>query len=62
MTRGKLEIELYDLAIDISERNDVADQHPQVVAQLAMLMDREHTPSELFPLIPIDAKPKTRKS
>ena len=58
MRRGNIEIELYNLAEDVSERNDVADHHPEVVAELAELMNREHTPSTLFPLIPIDAPPQ----
>jgi arylsulfatase len=61
MTRGNLDIELYNLAEDIGEQDDVADQHPEVVSQLAKLMEQEHTPSKLFPLIPIDAPPKIRK-
>ena len=60
MTRGNVDIELYNLAEDIGERNNVADRHPEVVSKLSKLMQREHTPSELFPLIPIDAPPKTR--
>jgi arylsulfatase A-like enzyme len=61
MTRGNLDIELYNLAEDIGEQDNVADQHPEVVSQLAKLMEQEHTPSKLFPLIPIDAPPKIRK-
>ncbi len=58
MTRGNLEIELYDLAKDIGEKSDVAAQHPEVVSRLAKLMAREHAPSELFPLVPIDGPVK----
>ena len=65
MSRGNLKIELYDIAKDIGETTDVADKHPEVVARLGKLMAREHTPSKLFPLRPIDApalKPKKKKS
>ena len=55
MTRGNLDIELYNLASDVGEQNDVAKQHPEVVQKLAKLMAQEHTPSELFPLRPLDA-------
>ncbi|MDA1164495.1 MAG: arylsulfatase [Planctomycetota bacterium] len=64
MTKGNLKIELYDLDKDIGETTDVADAHPEVVEQLAALMKREHVPSELFPLRPLDVptpKPGTRK-
>lgn len=61
MTRGNLDIELYDLAEDIGEQNNVADRHPEVVVKLAKLMEREHTPSKLFPLVPIDAPVKNRR-
>ena len=65
MSRGNLKIELYNLETDIGEKTDVAADHPQVVAKLAKLLDREHTPSKLFPLRPFDApalKPKQKKS
>jgi arylsulfatase A-like enzyme len=65
MTKGNLDIELYNLATDIGEQSNVAKQHPEVVEKLAKLMEREHTPSKLFPLRPIDApaaKAKKKKS
>lgn len=58
MTKGNLKIELYNIARDIGETNNVADQHPEVVTRLAALMEREHVPSEVFPLIPLDAPVK----
>ena len=64
MSRGNMKIELYNIAKDISEKNDVSADHPEIVEQLAKLMEREHTPSDIFPLIPIDApvkKPKKKK-
>ena len=56
MTKGNLKIELYNIANDIGEKHDVADENPLVVKELAALMTREHAPSELFPLIPLDAR------
>lgn len=43
-------IELYDLSKDIGEVHNIADQHPEVVAQLQAVMTREHVDSESFPL------------
>jgi arylsulfatase len=56
--RGNLKIELYDLTSDTGERNDVAAQHPQIVSRIAVIMQREHTPSELFPIKVLDATAK----
>jgi arylsulfatase A len=42
--------QLYDLARDPKETTDLAAQHPEVVARLAALADREFAPSERFPL------------
>ncbi len=43
-------IELYDLLQDIGETNNVASEHPEIVAQLKAIMKREHVGSETFPL------------
>jgi hypothetical protein len=59
MSRGNLEIELYNIAEDIGEQNNLADQHPLLVARLAKMMELARTPSEIFPLIPLDAPPKS---
>jgi arylsulfatase len=42
---GNLEIELYNLKDDIQERNNVASNHPEVVAKIEEIMKREHLPS-----------------
>lgn len=44
--------ELYDLAADPAEVNNVAARHPEVVNQLSRLMDASHTPSQQYPLYP----------
>ncbi|MEZ5393614.1 MAG: arylsulfatase [Bryobacterales bacterium] len=51
-----LKIELYNLADDVGESHDVAAEHPEIVAQIRTVMEREHTPSELFPFPPLDKK------
>ena len=42
--------ELFDLEADPSETTDVAEEHPDVVARLEALMDREHVPHPAWPL------------
>jgi arylsulfatase A-like enzyme len=60
MGRGNLAIELYDLAEDVGEQENVAARHPDVVERLKTLMEQQHTESKLYPLRPLDA-PATRK-
>jgi len=49
-----LKIELYDLATDIGEKNDVAADHPKVVARIREIMNTERTPSPLFKFGPLE--------
>ena len=58
MSKGNLNIELYNIADDISEKNDVAEDHPAVVARLEKMMGEVRTPSEMFPLKPLDGRRK----
>jgi arylsulfatase A-like enzyme len=46
----KSEIELYNLKSDLSENTDVADKHPEIVTEIAEIMDLAHNDSENFPL------------
>jgi len=46
----KTRVELYNLADDPSEQNDIAEQHPDVIEEMIHLMDEERTESDLFPL------------
>lgn len=43
----KPRLELYDLAADIGETDDLAEQQPDVAARLQALMDQAHTTPEL---------------
>jgi len=43
--KGNMKIELYNLKNDLAETKDVADQHPDVVAQIEAIMKSEHTPA-----------------
>lgn len=42
-------LELYDLSQDIGETNNVADQHPDVVAEIERIMGEAREDSEIFP-------------
>jgi len=46
--RGK--IELYDLATDLGERNNIADRHPDIVARIARIMAEARTDNPHFPV------------
>lgn len=50
-----LAIELYDLRNDVGEKQNVAAEHPEVVARMAEIMQREHTPSAEYPFPILDA-------
>jgi arylsulfatase len=56
MQQGNKTTELYNLANDPNEENDVATENPQIVAQLEAIMAKEHTPSQLFPIFALDGK------
>lgn len=43
-------IELYDLQTDVSEKNNIADKHPDVVAEIKKIMQQQHRESPDFPL------------
>lgn len=40
--------ELFDLSRDLGEENNIADQHPDIVKELSILMQNARTPSEVF--------------
>jgi len=51
--------ELYNLATDPAEKDNVAAAHPDIVARLQTIMDAQHTPSNEFPFGATLDKPVT---
>jgi len=43
-------VELYDLQTDVAEKNNIADKHPDVVAEIKKIMQQQHRESADFPL------------
>jgi arylsulfatase len=54
LAKGIVKTELYNLAADPNEKDDVAAKNPEIVAKLEKRMKEQHTPSEVFPLPSID--------
>ena len=50
---AKTTTELYDLSKDLGETSNVADQHPEIVADLMKIMAQSRIPSEAFKFEPI---------
>ena len=50
------DVQLFDLANDIGENNDVAEQHPDIVEKLTKLMQEQHVKSDLFPIRALDGQ------
>jgi arylsulfatase A-like enzyme len=54
MFEGSTDIELFDLETDLEE-HDVSADHPEIVARIEAIMEREHAPSEIerfrFPVL-----------
>lgn len=61
MSKGNLEIELYNIADDIGESNNIASSNPDIVTKLANMMEAARTPSDVFPLIPLDKPPAKKR-
>ena len=62
LSKGDIKTELYNIGSDISEQNNVASEHPDVVAKLEQMMTDARVPSKIFPLIPFDKPaPKPKK-
>ena len=53
--------ELYNLATDPTEKENVAAEHPDVVARLEQIMREQHTPSQEFPFPSLDKSLAKRK-
>ena len=56
LAKGVMKTELYNLAKDESEKEDVSAKHPDVLARLEKRLKDEHTPNPDFPLPAIDSK------
>ena len=41
---GNMDIELYDLSVDLAEQNNIADQHPDIIEKIQKIMVAEHQP------------------
>ena len=54
LAKGKIKTELYNIVSDISEKNDVAADHPDIVARLEKMMAEQHVPSAIFRLKALD--------
>lgn len=54
MFKDSLQIELYNIAEDIGEQNDVSEQHPEIVEQIRKIMKEARIPSKEFPFEQID--------
>jgi arylsulfatase A len=50
-------IELYNLKTDPTESNNVAAQHPDIVAKLAAILKEQHVPTKLWPISALDGLP-----
>jgi arylsulfatase A len=46
--RPNAKMQLFNLSTDLREENNIADQHPEVVAELERIMKEAHVPSEFF--------------
>jgi arylsulfatase len=56
LAKGVVKTELYNLAKDESEKDDVAAKEPEMLARLEKLLKEQHTPNPDFPLQAIDPK------
>jgi len=58
MGKGNMKVQLYNLANDIGEQNDVAVKFPERVAEMEKLLDEAHVPNQRFPLYVHERKKK----
>lgn len=47
--KTKTTVELYDLSVDIGEKNNIAANHPEIVKELVAIMNKEHVENPDFP-------------
>lgn len=60
MQKGNRTLQLYNLAVDLGEKNDIAAKHPEIVERIARIMQANHQPSQAFPIKSLDAGPSRR--
>ncbi len=58
LAKGVVKTELYNLATDESEKDDIAAKNPDVLARLEKRLKEQHTPNPDFPLQAIDPPAK----
>lgn len=58
LRRGELALQVFHLADDPDESEDLAESRPEVRALLEDLLEREHVPSVIFPLASVDPEPQ----
>jgi len=56
ISQGNMKIELYNLANDIAEQHDLAEQYPERVAKFDQLMSDAHITNPRFPLFASEKK------
>lgn len=55
MQKGNLKLELYNLASDEEEQNNVASRNPEIIAKMLEIMQQEHEFNVKFPIKALDA-------
>ena len=45
--KDSLQVQLFNLEEDLREQNDVSDEHPEIVRQIQMIFEKEHTIPEI---------------
>jgi arylsulfatase A len=55
-------VELYNLKTDLAEKNNIAEKHPEIIAQIKKIMLEAHTESDVFPLLKKKPQPKNTEN
>jgi arylsulfatase len=58
LNKGPSDLQLYNLADDPNEQNNIAGEHRDFVARIERIMREQHVPSEAFPIKALDAVQK----